>query len=1071
MCRKKNITAAPEITKAYSTGEDQIIVKFNEKVKAEGFTVNGIAAVVQASADDRTFHLTAAEEALEDADILTVEAEGVTDLAGNRLVDNSRTFRYYADSAVVSAQHHTVRREEYLAKARDSLSGNNGFTVKAELATGSTGPIVRQGTEYVLGVDDNGKAYFVLNETHRVTSDTKVNDGKTHRIVGVKENNGMLKIYVDGELEASLYDESNKEYEVQAADIVMGNTDFYGNVKAEVKDVAEGYDVIAEEDDIATPGSHNWTSGKVVTAKWTKDNTDVPVNGQRPLTMAVDGIKNTSDNYVDFGDDNRRGESSYLQVDFGGIRSVSSVNLYRYWSDKRTYGATVVALSKTADFSDPKIVYNSDTEGTIHGFGPGEDALYQETAAGKTFTLDEPYDARYIRVYMCSRSGSGTNHIVELEAIGGSQEGIADYTAVNQARALARFLLDNYKTNPEWYSNAQADFDALETARAAIVENKPAAEQAAVDQMAANIFAAASKIRKTDRKKLRNALEKAVLTDPEKYYTADSIEAYNAEIKAAQAVFDNENATATQLTEALAQVNKAPDVLVTLLSNAEKELAEVIKTAEQIQNNPANTEENWKAFQDALKAGKDMQNRPLPARKTADFAAAKKAIEDAQALLVTDENMITGVTISAANDITEMTVGGTLQLTAVVATEGQVDDTSVTWSVVKEEGQDEDIVRVDENGLVTAQAAGTADVKATANGDTTKSDVITLTVKARPITKITISADKTTVTAGEQVQLTAVTEPDDTGSEGIEWQISEESKALAEVDANGLVTTKAAGVVRVKAVAKDGSGVESDTITLIVIGGTSESLDEAKKELGDVVSGAEAKYPLLDKDKYTLESWTKLQEVLASAKAAQGNAASTEDDIRKAMLALEDAIKNLRPIAAAEDKIEQGKPYVVGDYIYTVTSLAAKTVEVTGLVETKVNTVKKISIGNTVSLKGTPYAVTSIGKEAFKSNKKVTSVTIGANVTHIGDKAFYGCKALKSVKITSKKLTEIGKQAFAKSKKLRKITIKSTKLKKVGKNAFKGIYKKASIKVPSKKLAKYKKLLKRGQGSQVKIKK
>ena len=92
------------------------------------------------------------------------------------------------------------------------------------------------------------------------------------------------------------------------------------------------------------------------------------------------------------------------------------------------------------------------------------------------------------------------------------------------------------------------------------------------------------------------------------------------------------------------------------------------------------------------------------------------------------------------------------------------------------------------------------------------------------------------------------------------------------------------------------------------------------------------------------------------------------------------------------------------------------------------------------------YKVTAIDKNAFKSKKKLKSVTIG--------------KYVKS----------IGASAFAKDGKLSKITIKSTVLKKVGSKAFSGINKKAKIKVPAKKLKAYKKLLKnKGQSKSVKI--
>ena len=95
----------------------------------------------------------------------------------------------------------------------------------------------------------------------------------------------------------------------------------------------------------------------------------------------------------------------------------------------------------------------------------------------------------------------------------------------------------------------------------------------------------------------------------------------------------------------------------------------------------------------------------------------------------------------------------------------------------------------------------------------------------------------------------------------------------------------------------------------------------------------------------------------------------------------------------------------------------------------------KVTIPATVKLKGTTYKVTAVSDSAFKGISKVTTVTIGANVTKIGAKAFAGCSKLKT------------------------INIKSKKLKTVGKNAFNGIYKKAVIKVPSSSLKSYKKLI------------
>lgn len=131
---------------------------------------------------------------------------------------------------------------------------------------------------------------------------------------------------------------------------------------------------------------------------------------------------------------------------------------------------------------------------------------------------------------------------------------------------------------------------------------------------------------------------------------------------------------------------------------------------------------------------------------------------------------------------------------------------------------------------------------------------------------------------------------------------------------------------------------------------------------------------------------------------------------------------------------------------YKISNVKSNTVEYKAPLNSKKATV---TVPATVKVSGVTYKVTSIAKNAFKNNKKLKKVTIGANITTIGANAFAGCKNLKTV------------------------DIKSKKLKSVGKNAFKGIHKKAVFKVPAKKLKAYKKLLnsKAGIKKTMKIKK
>ena len=85
----------------------------------------------------------------------------------------------------------------------------------------------------------------------------------------------------------------------------------------------------------------------------------------------------------------------------------------------------------------------------------------------------------------------------------------------------------------------------------------------------------------------------------------------------------------------------------------------------------------------------------------------------------------------------------------------------------------------------------------------------------------------------------------------------------------------------------------------------------------------------------------------------------------------------------------------------------------------------------------TAYPVTGIAENACKDLKKLKTLKIGKNVAKIGEKAFSGCKGLKTITIKSEKLTKDS----------------------IGKAAFKGVPAKATVKIPKKMFKNYQTLL------------
>lgn len=97
-------------------------------------------------------------------------------------------------------------------------------------------------------------------------------------------------------------------------------------------------------------------------------------------------------------------------------------------------------------------------------------------------------------------------------------------------------------------------------------------------------------------------------------------------------------------------------------------------------------------------------------------------------------------------------------------------------------------------------------------------------------------------------------------------------------------------------------------------------------------------------------------------------------------------------------------------------------------------TYKEIVIPKTIKYYGRTYRVTRIENKAFQGCKKLRTVEIGNHVKKIGDSAFRDCTKLVNVMIGSN-VTSIGKLAFRGCKKLKEIEI-TNYVKKIGDSAF-----------------------------------
>ena len=137
----------------------------------------------------------------------------------------------------------------------------------------------------------------------------------------------------------------------------------------------------------------------------------------------------------------------------------------------------------------------------------------------------------------------------------------------------------------------------------------------------------------------------------------------------------------------------------------------------------------------------------------------------------TEEPTVTGVKVSPIS--TTLVLGGdkaTAQLTATVEGTGGAFDKTVSWS-----SSNEAVATVDENGLVTAKAEGTATITATAKGNPDVKGTSTITVKPEGtvVYTVTFDTDGGSVVAAQTVEAgktaTVPNQPTKAGFDFVGW--------------------------------------------------------------------------------------------------------------------------------------------------------------------------------------------------------------------------------------------------------------------------------------------------------------
>ena len=350
----------------------------------------------------------------------------------------------------------------------------------------------------------------------------------------------------------------------------------------------------------------------------------------------------------------------------------------------------------------------------------------------------------------------------------------------------------------------------------------------------------------------------------------------------------------------------------------------------------------------------------------------------------------------------------TYQLSATVSP-FYASDKTITWS-----SNNESVATVDQNGLVTAKAEGTAIITTTAKDGSGVSASCVVNV-LQDVERITLSESNVDVLRTLTYQLTATVSPTSAHNKSVTWSSSNES--VATVDQNGLVTAKSLGTATITATANDGSGVTGSC--KVNVKDVTISLSTKTISLKEKQTYSEQEVTILP-ESYGLDyvTWSTSDPSVATINSA-GTITAVSPGIATITYALDygsDIKAECRVIVYDETVVYVGGLYYILDAAHgtaTVTSIYGA--EGNGLNEEKIAQYYSgtISIPSTVTYDGVTYDVKNVGQYAFVCQNDLQSLYIPASVVNIEKYAATGAKKLDRVNVEeNSQLEQISYAAF-----------------------------------------------------------
>ena len=245
-------------------------------------------------------------------------------------------------------------------------------------------------------------------------------------------------------------------------------------------------------------------------------------------------------------------------------------------------------------------------------------------------------------------------------------------------------------------------------------------------------------------------------------------------------------------------------------------------------NDATNKTVTWKSDKPEIVEVDSNGNVTAKAAGTATITATVDGKSASCKVTVNGQTTVPVASVKLNQTTLELIAGKEATLTATVKPDDATNKT-VTWS-----SNNETVATVDNNGKVTAKAAGEAIITAKV-GDKQATCNVKVTAAEVAVESVTLDQSSLELIAGKEATLTATVKPDNATNRTVAWESN--ATNVATVDNNGKVTAKAAGEAIITAKVGDKQATCNVKVTAADVAVESVTLNQSSLEL---VAGKEA---------------------------------------------------------------------------------------------------------------------------------------------------------------------------------------------------------------------------------------